>query len=371
MKIVITGGGTGGHIYPGLSVGLELVENGWDALYIGSKDGLEKSIIPKTKLKFESVMVAPLPRKISPVLFSSLIKNSRGFFQARKLMKEFEPDIVLGTGGFVAGSVVLAASLMGIPTIIHEQNVYPGITNRLLSRVVDQIALNFADAREYLSDRVNNKTVVTGNPIRKVILNTDKATGIKQLGLDSAKRTLLVFGGSQGAVSINQAMTKIYQHVSNNNDIQLIHLTGKKNYDNMIKSIRKNIGIKITDLDHIKVMPYLENIEWAYAVADLIIYRAGATGLAEITAKGIPSILIPYPHAAGNHQLYNARTMKEHSAGEVIREEELTAGLLYDKVTKILNNDPLLKKMAKESYKLGQPEARVKIINQVKNLLNK
>jgi UDP-N-acetylglucosamine--N-acetylmuramyl-(pentapeptide) pyrophosphoryl-undecaprenol N-acetylglucosamine transferase len=166
-------------------------------------------------------------------------------------------------------------------------------------------------------------------------------------------------------------MTKIYQHVSNNNDIQLIHLTGKKNYDNMIKSIRKNIGIKITDLDHVKVMPYLENIEWAYAVADLIIYRAGATGLAEITAKGIPSILIPYPHAAGNHQLYNARTMKEHSAGEVIREEELTAGLLYDKVTKILNNDPLLKKMAKESYKLGQPEARVKIINQVKNLLNK
>ena len=370
MKIVITGGGTGGHIYPGLSVGLELIEKGWKELYIGSVDGLEAAIIPENNLNFKSVSVAPLPRKITPALLTSIIKNSKGFFQARKIIKDFNPDCILGTGGFVAGSIMLAGATLGIPTMIHEQNVYPGVTNRLLARFVDKIALNFADARDYFSSKVINKTVITGNPIRRVILDTNRETGINKLGFDSNKRTLLIFGGSQGAASINQALSEIYNKFLNINDIQLLHITGKKNYNKLIKDLKSKYSIDINKIDHIKVLPYLHNIEWGYAAADLIVYRAGATGLAEITAKGIPAILIPYPHAAGDHQLYNARTMQEHGAAEIIKENDLTVEILYKKIFKILYDEQQLNKMAENSKKLGQPDARAIIINEINKLVN-
>ena len=236
MKAILTGGGTGGHIYPALAVGLKLQDKGWDISYLGSENGLESEIIPANKIKFKTVEVAPLPRTFSLKLFQALFKAGKGFFQARKIIKKINPDVVFGTGGFVAGPVVQAASFSGYSTLIHEQNVYPGITNKILSYSVDKIALNFEKAQNYFPAGINNnKFVVTGNPIRESILETKRRQGLKKLNLYTDKKTLLVFGGSQGSMSINEAMLEVCKYYSENSKVQIIYITGENNYDKIKK----------------------------------------------------------------------------------------------------------------------------------------
>ncbi|MFW6305988.1 MAG: undecaprenyldiphospho-muramoylpentapeptide beta-N-acetylglucosaminyltransferase [Bacillota bacterium] len=369
MKAIITGGGTGGHIYPALAVAKSLINKNWEVLYLGSKGGLEGEIVPAEGIDYNEVDVAPLPRKITFDLFSSIYKTTKGYFQARKYIKDFQPDIVLGTGGYVAGPVVLAASMFRIPTIIHEQNVYPGFTNRLLSRKVDLVALNFADAEKYFSKKVKARFETTGNPIREVILNTEKEKSIKELGLDSYKKTLLVFGGSQGSMSINNAMIDVYKYFAKNDDIQIIHITGKNNYIGIMEKM-KDVGIELANNDNYKIMPYLKKMEYAYAVADLIVYRAGATGIAEITASGIPAILVPYPHAAGNHQEYNARTLEKHNAAVIILDEELNGQVLIENIEKLINDNKTLEKMSVNSKKIARPDAAKNIVKIIEKIVS-
>lgn len=368
MKAIVTGGGTGGHIYPALAVLRALQTKGWDILYIGSRDGLEASIIPDEGIKYKEVDVAPLPRKVSYKLITSVFKTTAGLFQARKIIKDFEPDIVLGTGGFVAGPVVLAATMLKIPSIIHEQNVYPGFTNKLLSKRVNTIALNFDDAKKYFPQNTNAKYEVTGNPIREIILKTDKYTGLKKLSLKPNKKNLLVFGGSQGSMSINNAMVKLYHYYKDTPNIQIIHITGKKNYKIVLEEIKES-GIKLETYDNYKIIPYLSNMEDAYAVADLIVYRAGATGIAEITAKGLPAILIPYPYAAENHQEYNARNLEKHGAAIVILDEELSSKLLIKKIDSLFSDEKRLNEMSRNSRKLGNPSAAENIVNIIEQMV--
>lgn len=368
MKAIITGGGTGGHIYPALAVARVLAGKGWEILYIGSQGGLEGRLVPVEGLSYKAVDVSPLPRKISLRLLSSLLKTTEGFFQARSLIKDFQPDIVLGTGGFVAGPVVLAASLLKIPTVIHEQNVYPGLTNRLLSYRVDRIALNFADAGRYFSGRVREKLRVTGNPIREIILQTTREQGLKALNLEDNKTTLLVFGGSQGSASINNAMVEVLKYFKDSPRLQAIHITGEANYQDFLKRCREQ-GIDLAKEVNYKIIPYLADMHFAYAVADLIVSRAGATAIAEITAKGIPAILAPYPYAAGNHQEYNARNLAEHGAAVVIEDRKLSGRLLIETLEELLNDDERLEEMKKNSLKLGQPEAREKLVSLIEELI--
>jgi len=367
MKIVLTGGGTGGHIYPALAVGLKLKQKKWDICYIGSKQGIEKEIVPENNIEFHSITVSPLPRKISYKILSAGYKSIKGFFQARKIIKKIEPDIIFGTGGFVAGPVILSASLAGYKTLIHEQNVYPGITNKLLSFKTDKIALNYQDAKKYFSEKVNDKFVVTGNPVRPQILTADRKQGIKKLNLTDHKKTLLVFGGSQGAASINQAMIKVCDYYKNSSKVQIIYITGKKNYEK-VKNKLNTKGINWKKNHNIKLKPYLHQMEWAYAAADLVVYRAGATGLAEITARGLPAILIPYPYSTGDHQQYNAQTLQKQGAAEVINDHDLIGEILLKKIKSIINNQKKLKLMQKNSKQLGHPEAvdsLVKIIEKM------
>ncbi|MFP4661156.1 MAG: undecaprenyldiphospho-muramoylpentapeptide beta-N-acetylglucosaminyltransferase [Halanaerobiales bacterium] len=368
MKAIITGGGTGGHIYPALAVLRALENKGWDILYIGSRGGLEGNIIPAEGIKFREVNVAPLPRKLSLKLISSPIKTAVGFYQARKIIKGFKPDIVLGTGGFVAGPVVLAAAMLKIPSVIQEQNVYPGFTNKMLARWVNAIALNFAEARKYFPENIKAEYRVTGNPIRKVILDTDRKSGMKQLSLDANRKTILVFGGSQGAMSINKAMIDVYRHFQDNNRIQIIHITGKKNYNTILDEIRKE-GININKSGHYKIKSYITHMEYAYAVADLVVYRAGATGIAEITAKGIPAILIPYPFAAENHQEYNARNLEKHGAAVVILDKDLNGRKLIEKIEMLINDHKRLSEMSRNSRKLANPDAVKNIVNLIEEMV--
>jgi UDP-N-acetylglucosamine--N-acetylmuramyl-(pentapeptide) pyrophosphoryl-undecaprenol N-acetylglucosamine transferase len=367
-KAIITGGGTGGHIYPALTVASALIARGWDILYLGSTQGLESRLIPEEGIDYISVEVSALPRKISPAILSSLYSNTRGFFQARRLIGKYRPDLVLGTGGFVTGPVVLAASLLKIPTVIHEQNVYPGLTNRLLSYRVNRIALNFAAADSYFSRKVRHKLRVTGNPVRDVILTTTLKEGLEKLGLKNGRKNLLVFGGSQGSRTINRAMEEILKRMSEFSSLQVIHITGQEHYNNFLKKAGE-LGIDLDKETNYLVIPYLTGMEFAYAVADLIVSRAGATGIAEITVRGIPAILIPYPYATGNHQKYNAVNLAECGAAVMIEDRNLTGELLLKTVADLIKDDQRLEKMKRNSRQLGQPDAEARLISLIEELV--
>lgn len=364
MKAVITGGGTGGHIYPALAVAEKLKNKGWEILYIGSDHRMEAEIVPKAGYDFKGLPVRSLPRSISLKLLTSLVYNTKSFFKALKIIRGFKPDFVIGTGGFVAGPVVLAASLLRVKTVIHEQNAYPGITNKLLARFVDKVCLNFAEAAEYLQLK-SEKIEVTGNPVRPQIIDADPKKAYKNLNLKAELKTILITGGSLGAEIINDNLFELYKYALKHK-IQILHLTGKKNYKQVIRNLKNN-NIDLQN-DLIKVIAYLEEMEFALAAADLIISRAGATALAEITSCAKASILIPFAAAAENHQLVNAEALKKRGAAVVIEESNLDEYILLEKVKQIIENEEKLNSMSKAAESMSQKDALANIVEVIEKM---
>lgn len=364
MKAVITGGGTGGHIYPALAIAEELKKRGWEILYLGSDYRMEAEIVPRSGFDFKELSVRPLPRNISPKIISSLFYNTQAFLKALKIINGFKADIVIGTGGFVAGPVVLAGTLLRKKTIIHEQNAYPGITNKLLAKVVDKVCLNFSEAADYLKVK-DNKIEITGNPVRPQILNVDRDRAYKALNLRPELKTILITGGSLGAEVINQNVIELYNYAVQN-QIQILHLSGKKNYKQLLEQLKDNNLDSENQL--LNIIDYLDEMEYALAAADLIIARAGATGLAEITSCAKASILIPFAAAAENHQLVNARTLEKNKAALVIEEAELNQSLLLQKVKMIIEDEEKLKSMSAAAKKLSQKNSLSNIIKIIENL---
>lgn len=369
MRLLITGGGTGGHIYPALAIAKGYLQQHPDAkvLYVGTKAGLEADIVPKARIPFATVTVEGLRRKVSLQTLTFGVKLARGLVEARRLIKEFQPDLVVGTGGYVCGPVVYLAAKMGIPTLIHEQNAYPGITNKLLSRVVDHVAVTFADSIKYF--RKAKAVTHTGLPIRDEILQTNRQQGLKTLNLDPAKKLMLVTGGSRGARSINQAMPVVLKALASRMDIQVLHITGQVDYDQAIERTRQ-AGIGLQAGGNITIVPYLYNMADAMAAADLIICRAGATTLAEVTAKGIPAILIPYPYAAENHQEHNALSLVKVGAAKMIVDRDLDGQVLKAQVLQLLDEANELGKMQEKSLELGRPQALTDILQIMKQLID-
>ena len=364
MKAVITGGGTGGHIYPALAIAEELKNRDWEILYLGSDHRMEAEIVPKAGFTFKELSVRPLPRNISTKIISSLFYNFKALLNALKLIWEFKADFVIGTGGFVAGPVVLAGAILGKKTVIHEQNAYPGITNKLLAKVVDKTCLNFAEAARHLT--INDKKIeITGNPVRPKIFNVDRKKAYSELNLNPNLKTILITGGSLGAEIINENVIEIYKYALKNK-IQILHLSGKKNYTKMLKKLKDN-NIDFND-PLIKLIDYLDQMEYALAVADLIISRAGATGLAEITSCAKASILIPFAAAAENHQLFNAQTLAEKKAALLIKETELNENILLEKVKSVLEDENKLKTMETAAASMSQKDSLKNIINVIEKL---
>ena len=364
MKAVITGGGTGGHIYPALAVAEELKNRGWEVLYLGSDHRMEAEIVPNAGYRFKSLSVRPLPRNISFKVFSSLFYNTKAFIKALKLIWKFEADVVIGTGGFVAGPIVLAGALLRKKTLIHEQNAYPGITNKLLARVVDKVCLNFSEAAEYLKIK-QEKIEITGNPVRPKILSADRRQAYQELNLNPERKTILITGGSLGAEIINQSVIEVYEYALKQG-IQILHLCGKNNYNRMLKKLEENNFDPENPL--INLIAYLNEMEYALAAADLIISRAGATGLAEITTCEKPSILIPFAAAAENHQLFNARSLEKNNAALIIEESELNGKLLLKNVKSIIENEVKLKTMSEAAASMSQKNSLSNIIEIIEEL---
>lgn len=367
MRIIVSGGGTGGHIYPAITIIRAIKEREKNAqfLYVGTKKGLEADIVPKEGLPFESVNIEGFERRLTAKNIKTAAKAMAGVAKALKTVKNFRPDVAVGTGGYVCGPTILAASMLHIPTLIQEQNVVAGITNRILSRMVTKIAIGVEEAKKNFPAE---KTIFTGNPIRREVMTATREEGLKFFGFDANKKIVLVSGGSRGARSINIAMTEVLKKAADDPRVQFLHVTGKSEYDEVMTRLRA-AGADPANTKHIRVEPYLYNMPQAMAMADLAVFRAGATGIAELTARGVPSILIPYPYAAENHQEFNARVLEKNNAARVILNKNLNGNILGSLIDELLSDEKTLRDMAANSRALGKSDAAEHIADIILSLV--
>jgi UDP-N-acetylglucosamine--N-acetylmuramyl-(pentapeptide) pyrophosphoryl-undecaprenol N-acetylglucosamine transferase len=363
MRVIFASGGTGGHIYPGLAIAGVLKEKGDRLLFIGTRRGLERRVLEEADFPLFFIRVRPwLQRdwkKLPLVLGQMLV----ALFQSLWILKKFRPHLVIATGAYLSAPVVLAASLLGIPAFLHEQNLIPGIANRFLSRLwgVKAIGVTYAESKKYFPGA---KVRLTGNPVRPEVLGAEKSKGRESLGLDPEKRVVLIFGGSRGARRINTATVEALKIFKDYPQLQILHITGKERFKEVSQSLEAlspSLNPASRQTGYL-VYPYLYNMAEALAASDLVVSRAGATTLAEITGRGLPSILVPYPYATGNHQEYNARHLEEKGAAKVVLDRDLTPDKLARTVLEIVNDETSRQRMSRAARALSQPAALDKIL---------
>lgn len=358
QNVFIAGGGTGGHVYPAVVLGKALKDEGYNVFYIGTSSGLEAKVIPQNPdFKFIKIKAKGLRGSITDKFLSV-------FFLFLNIIKMFfltlahSPGFIVGTGGYVSAPVIICGAILGKKTFLLEQNYIPGKTTKFLSYFSKKVFVSFPQTLKYIK---TPKGLFTGNPVREEILKHAKEEAKTSLGLCQDKFTLLVTGASQGAKSINEAIINVLS-LWRDKDWQIIHLTGDKNFNEVLEITKK---IKFTSLKYIP-LAYLDDIYLAYASADLVVCRSGATTIAEIILRGLPSILVPYPYAAENHQYYNALYLQENNAGIIIEDKNLKSELC-DTVEKLFKEKDKLAQMSKNALKISKPDALKDIIKEIKS----
>lgn len=367
LRVVFSGGGTGGHVYPALTIIRTLKGRRPDAeiLFIGTREGLEADIVPRAGIRFETISAGGINRKSPAAAMKGLLRTGRGLAEAMGLLHRFRPHVVVGTGGYVCGPVVLSASLLGIPTAIQEQNVIPGMTNRILSRFARAVFAPFQEARAHFPARA--RVMVTGNPIRPEIIAADREKARAEFRIDPGRHVVFIFGGSRGAKAINRAVLDDLESLLPQKELFLLWVTGREYHDWITRALSEK-GIALDSPGKIMVKPYLYNIEQAYAAADLPVIRAGGGAIAEVAARGLPSIIIPSPNVTNDHQEHNARVLESRGAAVVIRERELAPGRLAGAVGEILGNHARLRDMGEKSLAVGRPHAAERIVDELLKL---
>jgi UDP-N-acetylglucosamine--N-acetylmuramyl-(pentapeptide) pyrophosphoryl-undecaprenol N-acetylglucosamine transferase len=354
VKILIAGGGTGGHIYPGIAVAEELRRLRPDAqfLFVGSDRGLEGRVVPEAGFALETLPARGVVRTRWWKLPASVWGNFVAFVRALGLVKKFQPDVVLCTGGYVSMPVGLAAWWRGKPLILQEQNSVPGLTNRILSALAREVHVAFTEARPYLVKK--DRLRLSGNPVRRVILSGDRRSARQRFGLDEQAPTVFVFGGSRGAKRLTEAALRAMRDLRSSLDAQWILQTGKEDF-NAAKVEAETAGARAV------IMPYIIQIHEAYAAADLVVCRAGAMTLAEIAAVGVPAILVPFPYSAYDHQVKNAESLAERGAAVLIKDEELTGERLAQEVLRLLRDREQLVRTSAHARTFARPDAAERI----------
>lgn len=362
MKVLFAGGGTGGHINPAISIAdyAASQDENFQALFVGTMRGLESKLVPKAGYDIKYIDIAGFDRKNMLKNISVLKKLFKSKKDCKNIIKEFKPDCVVCTGGYVSGPVIMAAAKAGVPSLIHEQNVYPGLTVKGSEKYVKYLAVSFDETVNLMNAK--EKCVVTGNPIRTEILNADKEKSRKKLGID--KPFVLVFGGSLGAQKINDTMIDLIPKLAKKGGIKLLFGTGDRNY----KAVKEEVDKLGIDSPEIEVVPYIDNMAEVMAAADVVIARSGAITVSEIAALGKPSILIPSPNVVRNHQEQNAREFEKNGAAEVITEDELTADKLYSKIVSMLEDTKKLDAMSDNLLKMAKTDALPKIYELMKKM---
>lgn len=354
LRVLIAGGGTGGHIYPGIAIATEVRKRQPTAeiLFVGTERGLEMKIVPAEGFRLETITISGLKGRGRLKQLKSLLVVPKSLIEARRILQRFQPSVVVGVGGYSSGPPVLMAALMGIPAMLQEQNALPGLTNRLLARFVRKVATAFGEAETYFG----RKTVLTGNPVRAEFSQVPGRTGKEAF-------TLLVFGGSQGAQPINQAVIESLAILKSQvPDLQVIHQTGERDYPKVkqaYETMKMNADVR----------PFFGEIPRQFAAADLLVCRAGATTLAEVTVAGKASILVPFPQAADDHQRRNAEALAQAGAAEVILQQDLSGATLAARICYYAGHRDALRGMEQKSRALGRPDATERIVDLVEELV--
>ncbi|MBE6824682.1 MAG: undecaprenyldiphospho-muramoylpentapeptide beta-N-acetylglucosaminyltransferase [Ruminococcaceae bacterium] len=370
MKILLAGGGTAGHINPALAIAgyIKEKEPQTEILFIGNRDGMEQTLVTKAGFPIKSIVISGFKRNLKPQSIVHNIKTvSRVFtssMKAKKLIKEFNPDICIGTGGYVSGPVIRTAANMGIPCIIHEQNAFPGVTTKMLSKKVKKVMLAVEDAKKHLDSDVN--FVVTGNPIREDILKISKEEAREKLNLDE-RPVVLSFGGSLGARCINEAVAGLVVRSAKDQKYQHIHAYGQQG--TWFPELVKEKGIDIKEYKNLDIRQYIDNMPLCLAACDLVVSRAGAITLSEIQAKGKPAVLIPSPYVAENHQFHNAMALVNKKAASIIEEKDLNEEKLIKAVDDMLLSSELLKEYSRNAFDMAITDASERIYKIVKEIV--
>lgn len=366
MRVLFTGGGTGGHIYPALAMAqwLRHEDPAVEILFVGTERGLEQDLVPKAGFALKAIPSAGLRRRLTLENLDTFVQNLRGFAQALGIIRAFRPDVVVGTGGYVTVPVVGAAFLQRIPILLHEQNALPGLANRWLSRLARRVAVSYRDSARYFP---RHKVVVSGNPVREAVWQREREAGRRNLDIPSDCRLVLVFGGSRGARPLTEAAVAAAPVLLSQPGNMLLVVTGSADFATIEEKVRRT-GIAQSGKGRMLLRPYLYNMEDALAAADLVVTRAGATTIAEITARGIPAVLVPSPYVTANHQEFNAQLLGRRGAAVVIREKELTAERLARAVMDLLAHPEQRARMAEAAQALGKRTATQVLADEIQRL---
>lgn len=360
MKVLMVGGGTGGHVHPAIAIAEAVQDKILDSqiLFVGSEGGIEEKIVPEARFSLVTIKARGLLRKISFKSITSPFYAIAGFFDSIKVIRSFDPDIIVATGGFVSLPVVLAGFFLRVPVILHEANLIPGISAKICKWFAKAVTIAYEPQRKYFRWK---KVYCTGGPVRKNIINTVKGIAIQNMGLRQDQKIILVLGGSQGARSINKAMIDALPALAGLN-IQVLHVSGERDHE----WVKSSVG---EDLQFYHLIPYMFNIWDGLAASDLVVSRAGATIISEIVARGLPSILIPFPYSSEGHQDHNAKMLHDAGAAVVVKDESLNKEVLIGEISRIFRDRELYSGMCAASAALGRPNAAYEHVNIIAGLL--
>ena len=379
MKVVIAAGGTAGHIVPGLALGRALRDRGVDVTFVGTQERLEARLVPGAGFPFEAIPAAPFQRKISVSTLRAPVVALRAAARCRPIVKD--SAAVVGMGGYVSVPTVLAARRDAVPVVLHEQNAVPGLANRALSLFADAVGVSFAEAGRFFRRR-RAKTVVTGNPVRETIARVPEERSIltkearDEFGLAEDRKTVLVFGGSQGALHLDRAAAGACRLLANRRDLQVILITGSAHLDLIRRALQETHGVGTAEARTdrppedapeilVRTFDFVERMELAYAVADLAVARAGASTVAELSVCGVPALLVPYPYATGRHQEANARALQQAGGASVMPDDQLSATSLATRIEGLIDHEERLQAMSERSTAFGKPEAAARLADVV------
>ena len=369
MRVVVAAARTGGHINPGLAIANKIKQEEKDSeiLFIGTTEGLENDLVPRAGYELKTIEAYGFNRKITIENIKKIIKTLRSRKDAKKILQEFKPDIVIGTGGYICMPVFMAAISLKIPTALHESNAFPGASIKALSGKVNEVFVGFEDAKKRLPKA--KKVVVTGTPtkVEKLDLTKEQKEEIRnQIGLKEDLPVVLAFGGSQGARSINETLIDIIKK-HKNTKYQLIWAAGQSQYDN-IKEKLEDDGLSIQNLKNAKIVPYIYNMGEILNMCDLVVARSGAMTITELSKVGKPGIFIPLPYATENHQEYNARVLADAGAGKIILDKDLNANVLSKEIDEIISNPEKVKEMGEIAKQIEVKNVEDKIYEEVKKI---
>jgi UDP-N-acetylglucosamine--N-acetylmuramyl-(pentapeptide) pyrophosphoryl-undecaprenol N-acetylglucosamine transferase len=357
LKVIISGGGSGGHVFPAIAIANEFKKQRPDAeiLFVGAKGKMEMEKVPKAGFPIKGLWISGFHRKLTLRNLMFPFKLVSSLFKAFGIIQSFKPDVVIGVGGYASGPTLQVATMKGIPTLIQEQNSFPGITNRLLAKKVNRICVAYEGMNKFFPEE---KIRLTGNPVRQDIveLTDKKEEGLKHFGLVQNKRTILLFGGSLGARTLNDSMAANKDLLEKNQNVQVLWQAGKLYIEEFNQSAT-------AQLDNVKILPFIDRMDLAYAMADVVICRAGALTISELCLVGKPAILIPSPNVAEDHQTMNAKALSTKDAGILVADKN--AKKMLEQALHVLDNEQVMNDLKKNIRKLAKANAATNIVSEI------